>query len=489
MIFLVLSGASIGDNLKQIRAYEKHIDGAELRADFLADPLSQDWPAFFQAAGSLPLILTLRKPEDGGHFRESEVRRQELFLRLIEKGNFRYIDLEETTDFPDVEEAAVAKGMRIIRSFHDFTGVPEDLAGRLRSLARKKGDIPKAAVMPRSCKDVEKIIDAFAGLADITKILLGMGEFGFCTRVLAPRLGSYLTFASPAGDAVAPGLIDPETLDTVYRYHKQTPASRVFGIIGNPILHSRSPHIHSAGYDKLGIDAVFVPFHVDRVTDFLPLVKKLDMGGFSVTAPFKEDVIPFCAQTEDAVRGIGACNTVAVREDGLYGYNTDAEGFLAPLRAALPGGFSALSAAVLGAGGAARSAVYALAREGARVLVVNRTEDRAQRLAADIQAALGLPEGQLAWASPDEKGLALLEDYAQLIVNSTTMGMHPWENLDPLAARAFRGSEIVYDMVYSPRETLFLKRAAAVGCQILYGEEMLKNQAYRQFYIYTGKNL
>jgi 3-dehydroquinate dehydratase/shikimate dehydrogenase len=189
------------------------------------------------------------------------------------------------------------------------------------------------------------------------------------------------------------------------------------------------------------------------------------------------------------VRGIGACNTVAVREDGLHGYNTDAEGFLAPLRAALPSGFSGLSAAVIGAGGAARSAVYALAREGARVLVVNRTEDRARRLCADIQAALGLPEGRLAWASPDEKGLALLEDYAQLIVNSTTMGMHPWENLDPLASRAFRGNEIVYDMVYSPRETLFLKRAAAAGCAIVYGEEMLKNQAYRQFHIYTGKKL
>jgi 3-dehydroquinate dehydratase/shikimate dehydrogenase len=332
----------------------------------------------------------------------------------------------------------------------------------------------------------------------MTKILLGMGEFGFATRVLAPRLGSYLSFASPAGDSLAPGLIDPMTLDTVYRYHSQTPATRVFGIIGSPVLHSRSPKIHSEGYGKLGIDAVYVPFHVDTVRDFLPVARKLDIGGFSVTAPFKEEILPFCVHAEDAVRAIGACNTVVRREDGLHAYNTDAEGFLAPLPrmfaerekaggAAIPGApsgrLSGLSAAVLGAGGAARSAVYALAREGARVMVINRTEDRARRLCQDIQAALELAEGVLTWASRDDE----LPENIALIVNSTTMGMHPHEDLDPFAGRTFRGSEIVYDMVYSPRETLFIKRARGAGCGIVYGEEMLLHQAYRQFYLYTGQ--
>ncbi|MDR1933608.1 MAG: shikimate dehydrogenase [Spirochaetales bacterium] len=489
MIFLVLSGAALPENLKEIRAYKKHIGGAELRADFLADPGGEDWPGFFQALGELPLILTLRKPEDGGRFCESEDRRRELFLSLLEKGNFRYIDLEGGVDFPDVEEAARAKGVRIIRSFHDFTGVPEDLTGRVRSLVRKPGDIPKAAVMPKSCRDFARLIDAFRDLQDVTKILLGMGQFGFAARVLAPRLGSWLTFASPAGDALAPGLIDPRTLDTVYRYHSQSPATRVFGIIGSPILHSKSPHIHNPGYTKLGIDGVYVPFHVDRVEDFLPVVRKLNIEGFSVTVPFKEEIPGFCAHTEDAVRGTGACNTVKPREDGLYGYNTDVEGFLAPLRAAFPAGLSGLRAAVIGAGGAARSAVYALAREGARVLVVNRTAHRARRLCGDIQKALGLCEERVRWVRPGEQGLALIEEYAQLIVNSTTMGMSPWEDLDPLAARAFRGTETVYDMVYSPRETLFLKRALAAGCAVIYGEQMLMSQAYRQFYVYTGKEL
>jgi shikimate 5-dehydrogenase len=190
----------------------------------------------------------------------------------------------------------------------------------------------------------------------------------------------------------------------------------------------------------------------------------------------------------------------------LHAYNTDAEGFLAPLwrvfakpalsgesaalsaaDAAVPGAarLCALNAVVLGAGGAARSAVYALAREGARVVVVNRTQDRALRLCQDITAALDLAAGALTCVSPDDE----LPENIGLIVNSTSMGMHPHEDLDPFAGRAFRGSEIVYDMVYSPRETLFIKRAREAGCKVVYGEEMLMNQAYRQFYLYTGKSI
>jgi 3-dehydroquinate dehydratase/shikimate dehydrogenase len=492
MIFLVLNGRTLEDNLRQTVKYQAVIDGAELRADFLTEPEAEDWEGFFRRAGGLPLILTLRKPSDGGRRIFSEDRRRELFLRLIGKGTFRYVDLEEDASFPDVEAAARNRGAGIIRSFHDFSGVPENLVPRLRSLCRNPGDIPKAAVMPKSCADLERLIDAFACLRDTRKILIGMGEYGFATRVLAPRLGSFLTFACSGEDAAAPGLIDPETLDRVYRYHAQGPSTRIFGIIGKPILHSRSPHIHGAGYSQAGIDGVYVPFHIDKAADFLPLIRKLDIGGLSVTAPFKEEAMSLCAELEEAARIIGACNTLVPRPGGLRGYNTDAEGFLAPLRqlgASASGGGLPARASVIGAGGAARSAVYALAKEGVSVLVLNRSPERARRLTGDMGRALGLAPGFLGWAALDSRGLARLEENNALIVNATTMGMHPWENLDPLAGREFRGKEIVYDMVYSPRETLFLKRAAAAGCKVIYGEQMLLNQAYRQFYLYTGKNL
>jgi 3-dehydroquinate dehydratase/shikimate dehydrogenase len=318
-----------------------------------------------------------------------------------------------------------------------------------------------------------------------------MGEFGFPLRVLAPRLGSFLTFASPGGDRVAPGLIDPETLDTVYRYHRIGPGTRVFGIIGNPILHSRSPHIHNPGYDRLGIDAVYVPFHADSAAAFLPVMRKLEVGGLSVTVPFKEEIIPLCGWTEEAVRAIGACNTVTPGPEGLRGCNTDAEGFLAPLRKLYGGGgagfLGGLRAAVIGAGGSARSAVYALAREGARVLVLNRTPERARRLTEDIAGSLGLADGVLLWAELDDAGHRERENYPDLLVNTTTMGMHPWEDLDPLEGRSLAGTGTVYDIVYSPRDTLLLRRAAGAGCRTIHGEEMLLSQAYRQFHLYTGR--
>ncbi|MCL1817623.1 MAG: shikimate dehydrogenase [Spirochaetaceae bacterium] len=485
MIFLVLSGKTLEENFASLKKYRPHIDGAELRADFLQDPRAEDWNGFFRAE-SLPLILTLRKPEDGGHFRGNETSRRDLFLRLIEEGDFRYIDLEKNAEFPDVEEAARGQGMRIIRSFHDFTGVPEDLTNRVLGLARSPDEIPKAAVMPRSCRDLERILDTFSALRGRQKILIGMGEFGFVTRVLAPRLGSFLSFACPAENAVAPGLIAPEILDTVYRYHNQTADTRVFGIIGNPILHSRSPSLHNAEYARQEMDAVFAPFHTDRVEDFLPIARKLNMEGFSITAPFKEEVMKFCGRREDAAEAIGACNTAVFRDGSLCAYNTDAEGFLAPLRPLFAEKVPA-GAAVIGAGGAARAAVYALAREGMRVLVLNRTREKAARLCAELSGALGLPPGRLSPAGRDEEGFTLLEEHSSLIVNATTLGMHPWEDAAPLEERDFRGHELVYDMVYFPRETRFIKRALAAGCRVIYGEQMLSGQARRQFCLFTGK--
>ena len=142
---------------------------------------------------------------------------------------------------------------------------------------------------------------------------------------------------------------------------------------------------------------------------------------------------------------------------------------------------------MIGAGGAARSVVYALAKEGSAVLVVNRTAERAERLVRDMTEALRLPEGRLSSAANDEAGLAEMRTYGDLVVQTTSVGMHPRDDEDALPAYRFTGGEIVYDIVYAPRETVFLRRAAEAGCRVVHGDEMLVNQAYRQFFLYTGK--
>ncbi len=494
-IFLVLAGSTLDDNRLAIERYRRHIDGFELRADHLADPETQDWKGFLRSAG-LPAVLTIRKPEDGGKYRGGEEERKRLFLRLLAEGGFSYVDLEGDADLPEVEAEARRRGVTIVRSFHDFGGVPDGLADRIKKLPREKDEIPKAAVAPKSSRDLRVLVEAFRSLEGTRKILIGMGEFGFPTRVLAPRLGSYLSFASPDGDRIAPGLVDPETLDTVYRFHAQGRATRINGIIGNPILHSRSPEIHNKAYGRLGLDAVYVPFHVDDVAEFLETAKLLGMGGFSVTVPFKERILPLCTWTEHAVGAIGACNTAVLGPDAgdLKGYNTDAEGFLAPLGRIFAGkgagegrSLEGLRASVIGAGGAARSVVYALAKEGSTVLVVNRTAERAERLVRDMRAALGLAQERLRAAAADEAGIAEMRAYGDLVVQTTSVGMHPREADDALPSFRFTGREVVYDIVYAPRETVFLKRAAEAGCRIVHGEEMLMNQAYRQFFLYTGR--
>ena len=561
MIFLVLTGADHGENLEDVRRYREHIDGIELRADYLADPWAPGLEAFLKEA-ALSAILTIRKPEDGGRWKLDEGTREALFRDMLNAAPFAFVDLEGSAVLPGVEETARRRKATIIRSFHDFEGVPADLARRLAELPRNPDEIPKAAVMPRSAADLVIMLDTFAALEGRKTILLGMGEYGFPFRILAPRLGSFLTFASPGGDQVAPGLIDPEKLETVYHCRSLGPETRVFGIIGNPILHSRSPHIHNCGYRRLGMDAVYLPFQTDTAAAFLPVMERLRIGGLSVTVPFKEEVIPLCSEVEEAVRVIGACNTLVPGPGGLRGYNTDAEGFLAPLRklyggagpgflsglgvgSSGPGFLSGLGATVLGAGGSARAAVYALAREGARVLVLNRSPERARRLVEELCLSMGLPDGRLHWgplgdagtgaapaaegagpgtadafagATSSDAGGATAADgsagpgaaapagaataaeasaanapaadgaeFRDLLVNTTTLGMHPWENRDPMEGRALEGYATVYDIVYQPRETLLLRRAAAAGCRTLGGMEMLMGQALRQFLLFTGR--
>jgi 3-dehydroquinate dehydratase / shikimate dehydrogenase len=477
---LCVTGATLEEDLRLVDRYRRHVDAVELRADFLSDTeAAAAWR--FPALTGLPCILTVRRPSDGGRFRGSEAERVSLLGRILAgQGRFAWVDLESGLDAPDVDAAASASGAVVIRSLHDTEGTPRDPVAILSSLARSDREIPKLAVNVRSVADLERLLPAFRCGRIRDRIVVGMGPAGFPTRVLAPVLGGCLAYSSAPGMDAAPGHVDPEAMDATYRFHRIGPSSRIFGVIGNPIGHSLSPHIHNAGYDALGIDAVYAPFLVDDVPAFLRVADLLGMTGVSVTVPHKETVVPLLSKAEPPVPGIGACNTL-VRggpADGWTGYNTDAEGFLDPLRrvlgARIPAG---LRAAVIGAGGVARAVVAALAGQKARVLVLNRTEERAASLARTFGVE---------WAALDAAGLRSMAD-AELIVQTTTVGMEPDDKRDPVPAYRFRGSQIAYDLVFKPAETVFLRRAKAAGCRIIGGKEMLLSQAYAQFFYYTGK--
>ena len=476
-ICLALTESTIEANVNLIWKYRDSIDMAELRADFL-DPYQLAYIFKFPSLVDLPVILTFRRKFDGGKFDGSESERLNLINQAL-IGRFAFIDLENDTRDVVLERKIREKGMRIIRSLHDFKGVPENLDSRLRDLAARSDELPKVAVMPRSTADLVKIIKCAQEVPLKDKILIGMGDYGFATRILSTKLGSYLTFCSaPGGQKAAPGHIDPDMLDEIYRFRNIGRETKVYGIIGNPIMHTASPAIHNTGYRLLDIDAVYVPFLVDKLPDFLPLISLLDIRGFSVTIPHKEAIIQHLSGKEPGLDDIGACNTVEKSGRGLKGSNTDAPGFIAPLEQCLAEALTGLKATVIGAGGSARAVVYALVKKGVEVLILNRTVERAQQL-ADLFGCR--------CASLDRDGTRLMESYSDIIVQTTSVGMEPDINGDPVKEYDFKGHEIAYDLVYKPAMTCFLQRAEEAGCRIIQGREMLLHQAYAQFYRFTGR--
>ncbi len=482
---LCLSSATLAGDLRVLEECRGCIDMVELRADFLA-PGEVARAAELPRLAGVPAILTVRRARDGGAWTGSEADRVSVLERLL-AGGFAFVDLEEDLEAPGPVARAARAGTRVIRSLHDFDGVPADLAGRVRRLPRSAGELPKAAVMTRGTADLVRLLRAARNLEGTEKIILGMGEAGFPTRVLAARLGSAVCYSSATGAAAAPGHADPRTLDRLYRMRAIGPATRLFGVVGNPVAHSLSPLIHNRAFAAAGIDAVYVPFLVDDLASFLEAADLLGVEGISITVPWKQEVLPVLAARDTLVDAVGACNTAVRRPaddggaGGWQGTNTDVEGFLGPRRAAFGGEVPrGLRATVIGAGGASRAVLHALSGLGAEVLLLNRTPGRARELAARFPVTL---------AGLDAEGASLARQHADLLVQATSAGMEPDLHADPFSAYRFSGSEVVYELVYAPRRTAFLARAEAAGCRTVPGIEMLVAQARLQFRAFTGQEM
>jgi len=480
---LSLTGATIAENLKEIEKYNACCDLYELRADYL-EPLSISALSSFPTQARKPVILTVRRAADGGHFKGSENERCGILRRSLASG-YRYVDLEEDFQDQKTEQAAEAGGVTVIRSFHDFSGVPADLGRRIRNIKPNPGEVIKAAVMVRNTQELLKLVELALELKAQdgwgNRIILGMGPMGFPTRVLSTLLGSPITYSSGPGRQAAPGHVDPQTLVDLYRFPLIDEDTRIFGIIGNPVIHSESPGLHNRGFSLRAIDdAVYIPFQVDNLEAFFQLAEVLDIRGVSVTIPHKQGVIPFLSSRDEGVEAAGACNTIVWRDGLCCGYNTDISGFIAPLKESMGGTIpEGFRAAVIGAGGAARAVVCALRKEGIEVLILNRTVERAKELAAVFGCSYGSLEEQ-----------ERIADYSDLIVQTTSVGMNQEDPIfDPITGYSFNGGEIVYDIIYNPRLTPLLKRATEAGCRVINGWEMLAAQAGIQFRLFTGQDL
>jgi 3-dehydroquinate dehydratase/shikimate dehydrogenase len=309
-------------------------------------------------------------------------------------------------------------------------------------------------------------------------IALAMGMPGVMTRVLALSRGAMLTFgALRRGAESASGQPTAAELNDLYRVKQLTRESEIFGIIGNPVGHSRSPRIHNSVLRALGRDGVYLPFEVDDVDGFVrdfvrPATRRLDwrLRGLSVTIPHKVAIIPHLDVVDETARRIGAVNTAVVEGGELRGYNTDANGAMKPLDALL--NIRDARVAVIGAGGSARAICDGLSERGADATIYARNIAKAQPLAAEFNAQTA--------------SLESFRGQADVVINCTPIGLHGHsEGQSPISAESLQGVKLVYDLIYTPEETALLRDARAAGCRTLGGLAMLVAQAAEQFRLWT----
>ena len=446
--------------LRQKRDAVPDADLIELRLDTVSDP---------SVAGALagrrrPVIVTCRPAWEGGEFRGSEEERKRILADALSLGA-EYVDVEWRARFEDL--IAQEGGRRIVLSTHDYLGLPIDLTARVHAMRSTGAEVIKIAATLTSLSDCVPLLDLGAqsgrqsGLA-----LIGMGPYGFVTRVLAGRFGSIWTYAGALKDI---GQLSAHTLLTDYHFRSLTDTTEVYGVAGGSVLHSVSPAMHNAALRAARVDAVYLPLPATSAADFATFGRAIGIRGASVTIPLKVSLFDAVDEVYSVARRIGAINTIRVENGRWIGGNTDASGFLEPLQEKVP--LTGLRASVLGAGGAARAVTVALASSGASVRLHARNREQAEETAMLTSAEIG------PW--PPEPGSW------DLLINCTPIGMYPGVGETPLPAEHLTG-RYVYDLVYNPSVTRLLRDAAARGCQTIGGLEMLVAQAREQFQWWIG---
>ncbi len=496
--------------------------GADL-VEYRIDQFTDHPPAVSRLVerSPLPCIVTCRPTWEGGEYDGDEQTRISL-LEQVGLGESRpaYIDLElaayqssanlrqKVNLVIDHPEQVRPTDTGLILSSHDFESRPADLYQRVEAMALAPAcRVIKVAWKARSLRDN---LEAFEILAHRAKpaIALCMGEYGLPSRVLAKKFGALLTFAAVDDDAgTAPGQPTIDQLKRLYRWDAIDEATRVYGVIGHPVVHSRSPAIHNAGFAAAQFNGVYLPLPILPAYESFKatLIALLDypplhFSGASVTIPHKENLLRFVremgGEVDPLAQRIGAANTLTVREGGgpfgprLHASNTD---YAAALDAVCDGmgisreELSNLRIAVLGAGGAARAIVAGFAQAGASVVLYNRTFDKAKALA---EAFADLP-GKVVPARWEK----LCDSCCQVYINCTPVGMFPDVNQSPMP-KGKRGKgqsgwgpgTVVFDTIYNPPVTKLLEEAHQAGCVTIPGAEMFIRQAAGQFEQWTGKS-
>ncbi|MSR32259.1 MAG: shikimate dehydrogenase [Gemmataceae bacterium] len=441
----------------------------EVRADFLQATVGLET---ILANSPLPTIATARRKADGGMWKSSEEDRIQLLISLG-KSSASAIDVEADIFQQIPRDLPCAR----IVSFHDFSHTPGELKNLHCSLEELNPDFVKIACMANSFADNGRMLDLYA-LAKIPLLGFCLGGRGFSTRLLALKMGSpWLYSTSPKAVINAPGIPSLEELAQIYGPRGPAVSGKIFGVVGDPISHSMSPLIHNCGFRDLGIDACYLPFQVgrDEFANALAVLEKIPVMGYSVTIPHKENAARLAATSSPLVKKLGSANTLLRREKGFHAENTDAIAIVRSLETQGGGSVGGRKVLVLGAGGVGRAAVFSLKEAGYQVILANRSEEKAARLAKEAGVQT------LPWQ--DRAGFK-----EGILVNCTSLGMKPDLESTAWEKAWFTKKHLAFDAVYNPVQTRFLREAGEAGVPAITGVEMFVQQAGIQFKLFTGQD-
>ncbi|HTW58633.1 MAG TPA: shikimate dehydrogenase [Terriglobales bacterium] len=475
-VCVAVIGADPNELTERAEALVRDNSFLEFRLDYLSKPglAIPRVKRFTESHPGTVVIATCRRVASGGKFRGSIASQLDILGKAAASGcQLVDIELQTASKCKPAQIQKLRGRAGLILSFHDFRGTKK-LDETLEKMRAFPADYYKLVSTATTLADNVAMIQFLAREGDRHSLVsMCMGEQGIISRVLGLRAGSAFTFASAGiGQETAPGQISAQELRNVYRIEQVDAATRVYGVVGDPIAHSLSPAIMNAAFRRENVNAVYLALHAKTLKDLLTCVREVPIHGMSVTMPYKQAILPHLDNTDSHTTKIGACNTVVRAQDGkLYGFNTDASGVVRPLERRL----NTLENArilVLGAGGAARAAVFGLKERGSEVYILNRSQAPAKKLAHQARARMV--------KRSDLKKLSF-----DVIINATPVGMGNTRET-PLQEKEIN-ARYVFDMVYDPVETRLLKIAKERGAQIIPGIEMFVHQAARQFEIWTGK--
>ncbi|MEW4527865.1 MAG: shikimate dehydrogenase [Maioricimonas sp. JB045] len=454
---------------------EKGAQLVELRVDWIARKpdlgrLLKDRPT--------PVVVTCRRPQDGGKWRGTDDERMMILRQAIVDGA-EYVDLEG-----DIAGKVPRYGKtRRIVSHHDFERTPDDLEEIHAELCKHDPDVVKIVTMANSPLDNVRMLRLVAS-AEVPTIGFCMGDMGTVSRVLCGKYGAPFTYASFSSERVmAPGQVSFDEMRKIYHYDDIDSDTLVYGVLGDPIGHSYSPMLHNATFRHEALKAVYLPIRVpaEEIADTLKQFAAIDIRGYSVTIPHKEAAARFANYPDESVKQIGAANTLYCDDRGRwFAANTDYEAALSTIRDALEqrnpndAKLDGKRVLLLGAGGVSRAIGFALARAGCIVTIANRTKARARELSEQLDCQYVTWENRGSVAS-------------DILVNCTPIGMFPNMDETPFPQHWIRDGMLVFDTIYNPENTLLLKEARERDCTVASGLEMFVRQAAAQFECFTKR--